>query len=180
MSRYENRAGDSQNAIDAYTRALLDLLGDQDPVDLMSSHHERIAAAVRGLDDRQLRQREHEGKWSIAHVVQHLADSEVVSSFRFRMTLAHDAPPIAAYDQDRFANLLHYEDADVEEALEMIRVLRRANLRLLRSLTAEEWQRGGIHAERGFESVDRLTRLLAAHDLVHLRQIERIRAAIGV
>jgi hypothetical protein len=31
-----------------------------------------------------------------------------------------------------------------------------------------------MHAERGVESVGQLIRLLAAHDLVHRRQIDRI------
>jgi hypothetical protein len=37
----------------------------------------------------------------------------------------------------------------------------------------------GIHSERGEESVDHGLLLLAGHDLVHRRQIERIRRAIG-
>ena len=40
-------------------------------------------------------------------------------------------------------------------------------------------ERWGIHAERGRESVGRLIRLLAAHDLVHGRQIDRILAGTG-
>jgi hypothetical protein len=37
----------------------------------------------------------------------------------------------------------------------------------------------GVHAERGEESLEHLVRLYAGHDLLHLRQIERIRAAVA-
>ena len=36
----------------------------------------------------------------------------------------------------------------------------------------------GIHAERGEESVAHLLKLYAAHDLLHVRQIERILATV--
>jgi len=36
-----------------------------------------------------------------------------------------------------------------------------------------------LHEERGEESLELGIRLYAGHDLLHLRQIERIRAAIG-
>jgi hypothetical protein len=36
-----------------------------------------------------------------------------------------------------------------------------------------------VHSERGDESVAKMMRLYAGHDLVHRRQMRRIRAAIG-
>jgi hypothetical protein len=36
-----------------------------------------------------------------------------------------------------------------------------------------------VHAERGQESVEHLRRLYAGHDLLHLKQIERTRAAVS-
>jgi hypothetical protein len=62
--------------------------------------------------------------------------------------------------------------------MDQIRALRRSNLRLLRSLSPEELRRSGVHAERGEESVEHLLRLYAGHDLVHRRQLERIRAGL--
>jgi hypothetical protein len=37
----------------------------------------------------------------------------------------------------------------------------------------------GAHVERGEESLDRLRRLYAGHDLLHLNQIARIRQAVA-
>jgi len=53
------------------------------------------------------------------------------------------------------------------------------NLRWLRARRPEELGRTGLHSERGVESVAHIARLLAGHDLVHLRQIARIRSVVG-
>jgi hypothetical protein len=120
------------------------------------------------------------GKWSMLQVVQHLADAELVGAFRYRMILAHDRPELQGYDQDRWAEALGYAGSDLGEALDQLTVLRRANLRLLERATPAERRRVGIHAERGEESVDHLLRMYAGHDLVHLRQLARIAAAVGM
>jgi uncharacterized damage-inducible protein DinB len=176
MSIYANPSG---VAPDGYVKALLDLVGDRDPVQLLPRGPASIANAMASLTDAQLRTPEREGKWSIAQVVKHIADAELVASFRFRMMVAQNGSPLAGYDQDLWSRNLHYADADIEEALAQYRLLRGLNARFVASLTDEERQRGGLHSERGFEDVNRLTALMAAHDIVHTRQIARIRNAIA-
>jgi hypothetical protein len=108
-------------------------------------------------------------------VVTHLADSELVGAFRLRMILSHDRPPLAPYDQDLWARHLRYHQADPEASLERFAVLRRANLLFWAGASPAELSRVGVHGERGEESVDRMRRLYAGHDLAHLRQLSRIR-----
>ncbi len=69
---------------------------------------------------------------------------------------------------------------DLNEALEQIRVLRSANLKMLRRLSEAEMERYGIHSERGPESIRKILQLTAGHDLLHLNQIRRIKKAHGV
>ena len=92
------------------------------------------------------------------------------------MVLSHDRPQIAGYDQDRWADRLRYGDADAVQALDDFTALRRANLRLLQRATADDLARVGVHAERGEESVAHMIKLYAGHDLLHLRQLARIKA----
>ena len=172
-------ANPSNEAPDGYVRALLELIGDRDPLSVLPGTPDILAERVRALDDARLRKPEAPDKWSVLHVVQHLADAELMTSVRYRMILSHDTPQLAGYDQDLYAKHLHYENADLEGALDSFRALRRANVRILSALTPEERKRGGIHSERGFEDVTRLMTLNAAHDLVHLAQIERILSAEG-
>jgi hypothetical protein len=57
--------------------------------------------------------------------------------------------------------------------------LRSANLKLLQSLSAEEWDMFGVHAERGVESLRDIAMYFAGHDINHFRQIESIRRQLG-
>lgn len=113
-------------------------------------------------------------------MVQHLADSELVGGFRFRMVLAHGTPELPGYDQDLWAQRLAYKDADLATALDDFELLRRLNLRVLRRATPGDLQQCLMrHAERGDEPLGHMIKLYAGHDVVHLRQIARIRQAIG-
>jgi len=175
---FSNPSG-ARNAAARYLQSLLDVLGDRDPIEVQSLLAVSIERATAGLSLAQLRQPEKPGKWSVIEVVQHLADSEIVYGYRIRMILASDTPDIQAYDQDAWAQRLRYAEASLPDALTQIRVLRGRSLELLRGLQPDEWARAGMHSERGRESVRHITKLQAAHDLVHLRQIARIKSVIG-
>jgi DinB superfamily len=178
MSTFSNPAGETGAAADAYVASLLELLGDRDPLALQEELPQALRQLTAGLDAAALRQPEKPGKWSVMEVVQHLADSELVYGYRLRMILAHPEPEIQAYDQDLWAHELRYNERGLEEALEVIAALRGANLRLVRAHDAR-LDRVGLHSERGRETARLLMRMLAAHDLVHRRQIQRIHLAIG-
>ena len=176
---FSNPAGGAKEAAAGYTRALLEVLGTRDPLAVQGELPDALEHAVAGLSDTQLRTPEKPGKWSVIEVVQHLADSEIVYGYRIRLILAGDTPDIVGYDQDAWARRLRYIDTSLPDALAQVRILRSRGLALLRSLTPDEWERAGMHSERGRESIRHITKLLAAHDLVHLRQIVRIKSAIG-
>jgi hypothetical protein len=177
---FSNPAGVAAAATaSVYTRALLDVLGSRDPVDVLSEFMPWIAGRISTVDPRILRLPEAPGKWSVIEVLQHLADSDLVFGFRLRMILTEDKPPIQAYDQDTWARTLKYRDVQLELAVDQLRSLRAANIRVLRQLSPAQLERVGLHSERGPESVGFLLRLMAGHDLVHRRQVDRILAAVS-
>src|SRR5687768_18261142 len=178
MSVFSNRSVDPPQERAKYSKAVLDLVGGRQPISVLRETPAAAARAIEGLSPAQLRKPEAPGKWSIAQVLQHLADSDLVWGWRVRLILAQDRPPLTGYDQDLWAERLHYADADAQEALEQLRVLRRGNLALIARATPEDLERVGVHSERGEESVGYLCGLYAGHDLLHLRQIERIRATV--
>jgi hypothetical protein len=164
----------------AYVAMLFAALGSRNPLEVMRGTPIALRHAVSGLSAAQLSRVEAPGKWSVRHVVQHLADAELVGGFRFRMILAHDGPELPGYDQDAWATGLHYADSDAEAALADFATLRAANLRVLARATPADLERYMVHSERGKESLGYMIRMYAGHDLVHLRQIARIRQATGV
>jgi len=180
MASFSNPASQARDNAAAYVKLLMDLLGDRDPFEVQSQQFAALQAEIAGIDDATLRRPEQPGKWSILQVIQHLADSEVVSRYRMRMILAQPTPDIQGYDQDLWATHLNYHEMDLREALEIIRVLRAANLKMLRGLNKTQLERSGMHSERGPESVRKILQMVAAHDILHLNQIRRIKKAHGL
>lgn len=178
MSVFTNSASRSIEQAHEYTAAILDLLGAQNPMDVLPRTADAVRNATAYLTDAELSQPESPGKWSIRQVVQHLADSDLVWGYRVRLVLAQDRPRLTGYDQDLWSERLHYERAPVDEALDRFAVLRRSNLRLLTDASPDDLQRVGVHAERGEESVAHMIRMYAGHDLLHLKQLARIRQAV--
>lgn len=179
MSVFTNPASGAARQAEAYTKAILELLGDREPFGVLHATATGLRHAIDGLSPEAMSKPESEGKWSIRQVLRHLADSEIVWAWRLRMVMAHDRPTITGYDQDAWAEHLGYEMADARESIEEFEVLRRGNLRLLEPASPADLQRVGVHVERGEESLAHMIRMYAGHDLLHLAQLKRIRAAVA-
>ena len=177
---FSNPAGNASAAAAGYVRALLDLLGPRNPLEVLGELLPWLDHRLLGVVDATLRRPEKPGKWSVIDVIQHLADSDLVAGFRIRMVLSEDRPVLQGYDQDRWASEFRYREVSLSQALDQLRGLRMANLHLWKHLTPVQLERVGLHSERGSESAGHIIRLMAAHDLVHRRQIDRIFAADGV
>jgi len=163
----------------AYREALIARLGDNDPVEELAMLFERLPAALEGLGTEDVARPEAEGKWSILEVICHLADAEWVQGWRIRRILTEDRPVLELMDQDVWASRLGYLDTDLEDAMDQLRALRLANLRLVRRLGPDDLSRVCFHPERGEESLRTVLELVAGHDGVHLDQIARIRAGFA-
>ncbi len=149
----------------------------QDPVKLQAGAPAKLAKLLKGVSPAVARKRPAPDKWSIAEIVAHISDTELVSGYRIRAILGQPGTAIIGFDQDAWVTALHYEKRDLKKSYEQYRALREANLALLKSLTPEQWKHAGMHSERGAESVETVARMMAGHDLNHLGQIERILAA---
>jgi hypothetical protein len=116
------------------------------------------------------------GKWSARQIVHHLADSEMTAAVRFRLLLAEDKPAIKGYDQDRFAERLHY-DRPHEASLELFRAARASTAELMGCLTEADWLREGSHSEVGRFGLDTWLKIYAPHAHRHADQIRVARSA---
>lgn len=178
MSVFTNPAGVAIEHARAYVAAILELLGDRDPLQVLRATPARLEDLIDSTPRDVLDRPEAPGKWSMTQVLAHLADSDLVWGWRLRLILAQDRPELTGYDQDKWASRLGYADVDPSDAVAMFTVLRNTNLRLLDRATPEDLQRVGIHRERGEESLAHQLKLYAGHDILHLNQLERVRKAI--
>jgi hypothetical protein len=133
-----------------------------------------LARLIEGVPEDRLGRRPSPEKWSVRAITAHMAEDELVSSWRYRQMIEADGVALAGFDQDKWAQLGDYDSWPTRDALEMFRLLREANLRMLDRLTPKEWQRHGIHSERGRITVADLARHMAGHDANHIAQIRRL------
>lgn len=159
---------------------MLALVGDRDPIELLAAGPARLGQAVEGLSEADARRVPASGGWSPLQILRHVADSEIVYGYRLRLIAAAERPTIPGYDQDAWADALNYHAGTVAECLHDHAEARRTTVCWLHALDESQWERVGLHSERGEESIRRIATLLAAHDLAHAAQVERVRAELGV
>src|SRR5262245_2219245 len=160
--------------MDQYKSRILSLAGDRDPLLCLAAAPDKLVQLTKGLTDDALSHKPAPGKWSIREIVAHLADDELVGAYRIRLILSSSGTAIQAFDQARWAETGRYNSIDLAVSLNLFRTLREANLSLFKLLSAEEWSRFGLHAERGKETLRDIARYYAGHDLNHFSQIESI------
>jgi hypothetical protein len=157
-----------------YSSRLLASTDGKDPVAMQREMPALLADLIAGVDTSRLTTPSAPGKWSVGEILAHLAEDELTTTWRYRQMIENPGVALAGFDQDLWASLGNYRSWTPQDGLEMFRLLREANLRLLERLTPEQWECYGNHAERGRISVRTLAQHMAGHDRNHLDQIRRI------
>ena len=165
-----------RETVQEYVQRIRAKLADQNPLKVLPATAKKLAKFIQGKSPAKLRKRPAPDKWSAAEIIAHLADVEIVQSWRVRSILGAPGLPIQAFDQDAWVVACHYDQRDPRKSLEQFRVLREANLALLKTLTPEQWKHSGMHSERGEETIERIVGMLAGHDINHLEQVQTILA----
>jgi len=160
-----------------YVKRILGYVKGEDPLKIQKRTANRLARLIKPLSRKEMRRRPAPDKWSIAEILAHLADVEIVASWRIRLILANNGTPIQGFDQDAWAKTFDYAGVSPKQSLKVFRVLRENNLCLLASVSPQLWKNHGMHSERGRETIAHLVRLFAGHDLNHLQQIEELATA---
>ena len=161
-----------------YIQRILGHVDGQDALKVQRATAPKLKKLIHGLTPKQLRWQPEPSKWSIAQILAHLADAEIVGSWRMRSVIGQDGITIQPFDQDSWASAFQYQKRDAKHSLEVFRVLRENNLAMLKEIPREAWNHHGMHLERGKETITHLTRMFAGHDTNHVVQVERIVAEL--
>lgn len=164
----------------AYQQKLMGLLGNRDPIEVLSKTADVLAEFVEKNPREIMRTRPYDGKWTPNEIIGHLSDSEWVYGFRIRLILCEEQPVILGMDQDLWVAGQKHNDRQPKDLAAVFRNLRAANLALWKAMTPADLKRFGRHNERGEESLGLMLKMNAGHDLSHIDQIERFLKAIRV
>jgi hypothetical protein len=157
-----------------YKARILSYVEGKDPVAVQRQTPVLLGQLIDGVSESRLRERPGPSRWSVAELLAHLADAEIGCSWRYRQMIEHDGCPLSPYDQELWNALGAYSSQRPSDSLQLFRLLRENNLRMLDRLTAEQWERYGMHAERGKMTVRDLVLQIAGHDLNHVEQIRKV------
>lgn len=140
-------------------------------IDSYGEGPEKIKAAVNRFPKEMLGWKPPSGKWSIYENIIHLADVEANAYIRFRKFLAEPGSSITAYDENKWVELTG-DQQTVEEALEIVRVLRKSTCRLLKAAPEAAWSHTLHHPDNGVIVLTNWLRLYENH--THIGQMNRV------
>jgi hypothetical protein len=134
--------------------------------------------AIAGLSPKQLASYPVPGTWSIAQIVVHLMDSDMIASYRMKRIIAEERPRLDIWDEVAFSHRLFYNGIDAAQAAEVFRLNRLLVGQMLRQLPAEAFSRIALHPEMGDMSLGQYLRIYVNHVDHHLPFIQKKRALV--
>ncbi len=134
-----------------------------------------LRSAVKGLSEQQLDTPYRPGGWTVRQVVHHVPDSHVNSYVRFKLALTEDEPTIKTYEEARWAELPDTKSTPIEVSLTLLDSLHDRWMRLLRSLSPEQWKKTFRHPDLGPMTLEKALALYAWHGRHHVAHITELR-----
>jgi hypothetical protein len=148
-------------------------------IDDIAAAPANMRAAVRGLDDAQLDTPYRPDGWTVRQVVHHVPDSHLNAYIRFKWTLTEDAPTIKTYNEGAWAMLDDSRTTPIETSLTMLEMLHDRWVRLLRSLSSNDYSRKFTHPENGPMNLYGLLATYQWHSKHHVAHIVNLRKRNG-
>ncbi|MGE5276959.1 MAG: DinB family protein [Acidobacteriota bacterium] len=157
-----------------YQARIFSYVEGKDPRRILRATTIALAKRISGVSRQTLTTPPAKGKWSVAQILAHLSELEMLWGYRVRMILERDGVELVGMDQDVWARNSRYDRIDPRRALDTFRAIRQANLELFGSLSPRALKRRGIHSQFGALTISSIMSLMAGHDVNHFRQIEAI------
>ncbi|GGH04781.1 YfiT family bacillithiol transferase [Silvibacterium dinghuense] len=140
---------------------------------------ENLRAAVDGFSREQIDTPYREGGWTVRQLVHHVADSHMNAYCRVKQALTEDWPPVAAYDENRWAQLADAR-TPVQISLDLLESLHRRWVAVFSSLQPEDWEsRGYMHSVGGRSTLAWVVACYAWHSDHHVAHVTALRKNRG-
>ncbi len=148
-------------------------------VDAIAVAPAKLRAALDGLTDAQIDTPYRPGGWTVRQVAHHVPDSHLNAYVRFKLGLTEDEPTIKPYEEARWAELPDTRETPIETSLVLLEQLHDRWVRLLRSMSAEQFARTNRHPEIGLMRLDQVLALYEWHGKHHVAHVTSLRERMG-
>ncbi len=145
-----------------------------------ASGAEILVYATQQLTREQEQARPGPGQWSLAELVTHLLDADLVYADRMKRIIAEEEPTLQAFDEEAWVARLGGHEMSVEEAVNLFAANRHWMTGLLRRLGASDFNRAGNHTVAGRQTLAQVVATIANHVDHHLKFLYGKRGNLGV
>jgi hypothetical protein len=91
-----------------YKQRLAGYVEGKDPIAMQRTAADTLERLTAGVSEEKLRRRPAPQKWSVLEILAHLAEDELVASWRYRQMIEHNGATMMGFDQDEWARLGDY------------------------------------------------------------------------
>jgi hypothetical protein len=88
--------------------------------------------------------------------------------------IAEPGSTLMAYEESKWADALNYQNQDVEDALQILKLTRRTTYRLLKTLRDQAFMQSVVHPEYGESyTLEKWLNIYAHHIPEHIEQLQK-------
>ncbi|MCB0119976.1 MAG: DinB family protein, partial [Anaerolineales bacterium] len=101
-------------------------------IELYGRGHDMLLQTLKDIPQKMWTFKPAPTEWSVHEILVHLADSESNAALRARKLIVEPGGMLMGYDQDVWAVELNYHDQSWEDAMEVVRLVRKTTYELLK------------------------------------------------
>ena len=160
-----------ENEFAPHAKIYVDRVQSEDVIQVLADQIGKTVALLRPLGEERSLFAYAPGKWTVKQTIGHLSDTERVHSYRVLRIARADKTPLPGFEQDEYVPYAASNERKLEDLLHELTVVRESTLALVRSLSANAWDRVGTAS--GFPvTVRGLVFTIAGHELHHVNLLE--------
>jgi hypothetical protein len=144
---------------------------------LLAATSRRLINATQAFDDVRLQYKSDEKVWSANEILAHLRSCADVWGSSIEAMLEEDNPTLPYRHPRQWIKKTNYPDLLFHESFKAFQMQRKKLLKILKSLSFEDWSRAAMIKNRE-HTVFTQTRRMALHEDIHCQQIEELLESI--
>ena len=160
-----NRPNESEYA--PYYQSYVDQVSENDIMHVLRGELDELDVLLARVPAEKEKYAYADGKWTIREIIGHLIDGERVFGYRALCIARGEKQNLPGFDQNDYMLTAPYNHIELEDLLSELRLVRQANLAMLRNLDEGAWARLGT-ANGNEVSVRALVFIMAGHVRHHM------------
>lgn len=125
----------------------------EEHIETIKKFPDKLRCTLKTFSEEMLDTQYRSGGWTVRQLINHLADSHMLSFCRFKLALTEDNPTIKPYDEAKWAELQDSRCEPVKGALTLLEGLHCRWAHLLKTMTNRDFDRTFYHPEQNTKIV---------------------------